>query len=264
MREKIYRIIFFTDTRAGRNFDLWLLYLILINFLVVVMESIPELGEKYNYEFYLIEWFFTGLFSLEYLLRILTSPLPLRYVFSFWGFIDLIAILSGYLSLFINSYHYLQGIRIIRLIRVFRILKLTRFSGEAKTLTLAIQNSAYKIVVFMMFMMVMVIILGTIMYVIEADNPGFSSIPQSIYWAIVTVTTVGFGDVVPITVAGKMLASFTMLIGYVIIAVPTGITAIEFHRASKESDGKKDCEHCSRINRKDARYCYHCGNQFEE
>ncbi|HAA01096.1 MAG TPA: ion transporter [Flavobacteriales bacterium] len=264
MREKIYRIIFFTDTRAGRNFDLLLLYLILINFLVVVMESVPHLDAQYGNEFYLIEWFFTGLFTLEYVIRILTSPQPFKYIFSFWGLIDLIAIIPGYLSVLVSGYHYLQGIRIFRLIRVFRILRLTRFSAEARTLTVAIQNSAYKIVVFMMFMMVIVIILGTIMYVIESGNPGFSSIPQAVYWAIVTVTTVGFGDVVPVTVLGKILASLTMLIGYVIIAVPTGITAMEFHNATKTEEGKKECGHCSRTNRKDARYCYHCGNQFPE
>ncbi|MBK6527691.1 MAG: ion transporter [Crocinitomicaceae bacterium] len=262
IREKLYRIVFFSDTKAGRNFDLALLYCILISFIVVVLESIPNTAPEVAEIYYYIEWGFTILFSIEYLLRIFLNPKPLKYIFSLWGLIDILAILPTYLGLFIGGSHSMQAIRIVRLMRAFRILRLTKFSREAELLLDALQRSLYKIAVFMVFMFVVVIFLGTVMYVLESANPGFSSIPQSIYWAIVTVTTVGFGDVVPITIAGKFLASLTMLIGYVIIAVPTGITAVEYSRAADEKKKTKTCAHCAEENKSDAKFCSNCGNQF--
>jgi voltage-gated potassium channel len=264
IKQKLYRIVFFSDTKAGRNFDLALLYLILISFTVVVLESIPNNSEELALIYYSIEWGFTILFSIEYLVRIVLSPKPLKYIFSVWGLIDILAILPTYLGLFIGGSHSMQAIRILRLLRAFRILRLTKFSREAELLLDALRRSLYKIAVFMVFMFVVVIFLGTVMYVLESENPGFSSIPQSIYWAIVTVTTVGFGDVVPITVAGKFLASLTMLIGYVIIAVPTGITAVEYSRAADEKKKQKTCSHCSEENKSDAKFCSNCGNQFDK
>lgn len=262
IKEKLYRIVFFSDTKAGRNFDLILLYLILISFVVVVLESIPDTSPELRKIYFYIEWGFTILFSIEYLLRVILNPKPLKYIFSLWGLIDILAILPTYLGLFIGGNHSMQAIRIVRLMRAFRILRLTKFSREAELLLDALQRSLYKIAVFMVFMFVVVIFLGTVMYVLESSNPGFSSIPQSIYWAIVTVTTVGFGDVVPITVAGKVLASLTMLIGYVIIAVPTGITAVELSRSADERKKLKTCSHCAEENRLDAKFCSNCGNQF--
>jgi voltage-gated potassium channel len=240
------------------------LWVILVSFVVVVLESIPENPIELKIAYFYIEWSFTILFSLEYLLRVILNPKPLKYIFSLWGLIDLVAILPTYLGIFIGDYHSLQGIRILRLLRAFRILRMTRFSQEAELLLDALQKSLHKIIVFMVFMFVVVIILGTLMFVLESGNPGFSSIPQSIYWAIVTVTTVGFGDVVPITVAGKLLASLTMLIGYVIIAVPTGITAVEYSRSFEKRKMTKMCEHCAEENKIDAKYCSQCGNQFQD
>ena len=262
IKEKLYRIVFFSDTKAGRNFDLILLYLILISFVVVVLESIPDTSPELKEIYFYIEWGFTILFSIEYLLRIILNPKPLKYIFSLWGLIDMLAILPTYLGLFIGGNHSMQAIRIVRLMRAFRILRLTKFSREAELLLDALQRSLYKIAVFMVFMFVVVIFLGTVMYVLESSNPGFSSIPQSIYWAIVTVSTVGFGDVVPITVAGKVLASLTMLIGYVIIAVPTGITAVELSRSADERKKLKTCSYCAEENTSDAKFCSNCGNQF--
>ena len=262
LREKLYRIVFFSDTRAGRNFDLALLYCVLISFIVVVLESIPDTSQDLKRIYYFIEWTFTLLFTVEYILRIILNPKPFKYIFSVWGFIDLLAILPTYLGLFIGGSHSMQAIRIVRLMRAFRILRLTKFSREAELLLDALQRSLYKIAVFMVFMFVVVIFLGTVMYVLESENPGFSSIPQSIYWAIVTVTTVGFGDVVPITVAGKLLASLTMLIGYVIIAVPTGITAVEYGKSIYEKKKLKVCTHCAEENKIDANFCSNCGNQL--
>jgi voltage-gated potassium channel len=241
-----------------------LLYCILISFIVVVLESIPNNSAGLAKIYYYIEWGFTILFSVEYLLRIILNPKPLKYVFSLWGLIDILAIIPTYLGLFIGGSHSMQAIRIVRLMRAFRILRLTKFSREAELLLDALQRSLYKIAVFMVFMFVVVIFLGTVMYVLESENPGFSSIPQSIYWAIVTVTTVGFGDVVPITIAGKFLASLTMLIGYVIIAVPTGITAVEYSRAADKKKKTKTCAHCAEENKSEAKFCSNCGNQFSK
>jgi len=264
IRQRLYRIVFFSDTRAGRAFDLTLLWLILISFAVVVIASIPNTNTEIKHIYFIIEWGFTILFSVEYILRIATHPKPIKYIFSIWGLIDILALLPTYIGIFWGGNHSLQAIRILRLLRAFRILRLTRFSQEAELLMDALENNFYKILVFMAFMFGVVIILGTIMYVLESGNPGFSSIPQSIYWAIVTVTTVGFGDVVPITVVGKLLASLTMLIGYVIIAVPTGITAVEYSRSLTQKKVNKMCEHCSEENKPDAKYCSNCGNQFHD
>lgn len=264
-RHRLYRIVFFSDTKAGKVFDLTLLYLILINFFVVVVLSIPTISNQTKDILFKIEWAFTILFSLEYIVRILVNPKPLKYIFSIWGIIDLVSIIPAYLGLWFGVNHAIQGIRIIRLLRAYRILKLTRFAKEADLLSDALISSLYKIVVFMIFMFVMVIMLGTIMYVVEEGNPGFSSIPQSIYWAIVTVTTVGFGDVVPITIFGKFLASIIMLLGYVIIAVPTGITAVEYGKTVwTNRKQNKICAHCSEENNYDANFCSKCGNQFAD
>jgi voltage-gated potassium channel len=260
MRQQLYKIIFESDTKAGKLFDIVLLWLILISVTVVIVESIPEYHANFFSVFYLIEWIFTVLFSIEYLLRIWSSPKPWKYIFSFWGLVDILAILPTYIDLMSPGYHYLLTVRIFRLLRVFRILKLVRFNKEARILLIALRGSSYKISVFLLAVISMVTILGTLMYVVEGSENGFTSIPQSIYWAIVTVTTVGFGDIVPRTVLGQFLSSIAMIIGYSIIAVPTGIITVEL---SKSKRSNNVCKNCSNENPENAHYCNHCGEKIE-
>jgi voltage-gated potassium channel len=260
MRTRVYQIIFGTDTKAGRLFDVVLLWLILISVGVVIIESIPEIGHAFPEIFHTIEWVFTVLFSIEYLLRLWSSPKPLRYMKSGWGFIDLFSIMPTYLSLVFPGYHYLLVVRIFRLLRVFRILKLVRFSQESLVLIKAMRASSYKISVFLFTVLTTITLLGTLMYVVEGSENGYTSIPQSIYWAIVTVTTVGYGDVVPVTVVGKILSSISMIIGYAIIAVPTGIITVELSKSSKE---QILCPTCGSQNTKSHNYCSNCGSKME-
>ena len=255
-REQIYRIIFESETDAGKRFDLWLLWLILGSVAVAMLDSVQVLHDQYKVEFYIVEWVFTVLFTIEYLVRIFVSPRPSKYIFSSWGLIDLIAILPTYLSLLFLGYQYLLIVRILRLLRVFRILRLVRFTREALHLVRALKASFFKISIFLLTVLIIVILLGTIMYVVEAGQHGFSSIPQSIYWAIITVTTVGYGDIVPYTVLGKFIASFAMIIGYAIIAVPTGIVTVEMARAGEK---KKACPTCGNKAGMTDNYCSHCG-----
>ncbi|MDO8929323.1 MAG: ion transporter [Bacteroidota bacterium] len=260
MRKRLYNIIFEHDTKAGKLFDIILLWLILLSVTVVIIESIPEYHANFFSEFYLIEWIFTILFSIEYLLRIWSSPKPWKYIFSFWGLVDILAILPTYIDLMSPGYHYLLTVRIFRLLRVFRILKLVRFNKEARVLLEAMKGSSYKIGVFLLAVISMVTLLGTMMYVVEGSESGFTSIPQSIYWAIVTVTTVGFGDIVPRTVLGQFLSSIAMIIGYSIIAVPTGIITVEL---SKSKSTTSKCKNCSSENPENSQFCNQCGEKIE-
>lgn len=259
VRHKLFKVVFETDTRAGKHFDVFLLWIILLSVIVVMLESIPEIGKEYSDIFFAIEWCMTIIFSIEYLLRIWISPKPFRYIFSFWGLIDLLSILPTYLSLFFLDYHYLIVVRIFRLLRVFRILKLARFSAESQLLATALKASLHKLSVFLVSVITIVVFLGTIMYVVEGGEEGFTSIPQSIYWAIVTVTTVGYGDMVPHTVFGKFISSIAMIIGYAIIAVPTGIISVEMARSASH---KKTCVNCKHQNDADAVYCNSCGEKL--
>jgi voltage-gated potassium channel len=259
MREKINQIIFGHDTKPSKLFDVVLLWIILLSVIIVVLESIPVLNLKFKSFFFYAEWTITVLFTLEYLLRIWSSKTPFKYIFSFWGLVDLLSILPTYLELINFGFHYLLAIRIFRLLRVFRIFKLVRFNREAQKLLLALNASRHKMGVFLMAVITIMVILGTLMYVIEGGENGFTSIPQSIYWAIVTVTTVGFGDIVPQTVAGKFLSSIAMIMGYAIIAVPTGIITVEL--ATKRSEDRV-CEVCKHDNPDEANYCNQCGLKF--
>lgn len=259
MREKINRIIFGHDTQGGKLFDIILLWVILASVIVVVLESVSSLHVRFGNFFFYAEWTITILFTLEYVLRIWSSKTPFRYIFSFWGLVDLLSILPTYLELLNFGFHYLLAIRIFRLLRVFRIFKLVRFSREAQKLLLALNASKHKMGVFLMAVFTIMVLLGTLMYVIEGGENGFTSIPQSIYWAIVTVTTVGFGDVVPQTVLGKFLSSIAMILGYAIIAVPTGIISVELAKNKSED---KICEICKHDNPDDAQYCNQCGLKF--
>ena len=259
MRDKINQIIFGHDTKSSKLFDIVLLWVILVSVLVVILESVPSIQAKFPDFFFYAEWTITILFTLEYLVRIWSSRTPFRYIFSFWGLVDLLSILPSYLELINFGFHYLLAVRILRLLRVFRILKLVRFNREAQKLLLAMKGSSYKIAVFLMVVISIMVLLGTIMYVIEGGENGFTSIPQSIYWAIVTVTTVGFGDIVPQTVLGKFLSSIAMIMGYAIIAVPTGIISVELAKNRSED---KVCEDCKHDNPDDANYCNQCGLKF--
>lgn len=259
LKQKLHRVIFETSTPAGRRFDVVLLWLIVVSVIVVMLESVPSLGERFMFIFLSLEWGFTIVFTVEYILRIWSNPRPARYIFSFWGFIDLLSILPTYLSHFFPGYHYFLIIRIFRLLRVFRIMKIPRFHSESQVLARALKGSSYKIGVFFWTVLSAVVFMGTLMYVVEGGERGFTSIPQSIYWAIVTITTVGYGDMVPSTIAGKIISSFVMITGYAIIAVPTGIITVEMSRSSQ---ARLKCPHCDHGNEITANYCNQCGNKI--
>ena len=262
LRNKLYRVVFKSDTRPGRIFDLVLLWVIVISVIIVVLESIPEICQGYRDEIYLIELIFTTLFTLEYMVRILVYPKPLRYVFSYWGIIDFLGIMPFYLSIIATDYRYFLVFRLLRMLRVFRILRLFRFLKESDSLFRALRASMYKIVVFTSFILTIVVLLGTLMYVVEGPENGFESIPQSIYWTIVTITTVGYGDITPQTGIGKWIASIIMLCGYVIIAVPTGLVTVAMTRGP--SAPSKICKNCNHLNPKEANYCNFCGTALKE
>ena len=258
-QKKIHEVIFEYATLEGKLFDLTLLVAIIASIAVVMMESVQEVYTLYGYEMRVIEWIFTLIFTLEYAARIVSSPKPWKYIFSFMGIVDLLSLIPTYLSLIISGTHALLVIRSIRLIRVFRILKLTRFMGGAQQLGDALWQSRHKIVVFLGSVLCIVVIIGTLMFMIENRESGFTSIPRSIYWAIVTITTVGYGDIAPQTVLGQGLASLLMVTGYAILAVPTGIVTHELLQGDKK--GRKTCGNCGKLDLPDnAKYCMNCGS----
>ncbi|WP_290797137.1 ion transporter [Flavihumibacter sp. UBA7668] len=262
-KTRLFEIIFEAETKAGRRFDLALLILIIISLAVVMLESMPTVAAQYGQELIISEWIITGLFTIEYMLRLLVVKKPARYARSFYGIVDLLSILPTYLSLLFPASHFLLSIRALRLMRVFRILKLTHFVSEGTGIVLAMKASARRIGIFLSFVLLLSTILGTIIYVVEnTANPDFSSIPQSIYWAIVTITTVGYGDISPVTAIGKMVASVVMLLGYAIIAVPTGIVTVElskqFGRKDKLTESCPACGHEGHD--PDAKFCKFCGH----
>jgi len=262
MRKRLYTVVFGTSTRAGKNFDLVLLIVILASVLVVLLESVPKWRERYGEELLILEWGFTIIFSIEYLIRIWISPKPLRYIFSFWGIVDLASIVPTFISPFISGYHSLVAIRALRLLRIYRILKLSRFTSESQALMHSLRASYYRIMVFMIFVVMMMILAGTAMYVIEGGENGFDSIPSSIYWAIVTTTTVGYGDITPVTDLGKILSSLMMILGYVIIAVPTGLISVEMSRYKSDGKNKNLCLNCHHDNPTGSIYCNQCGSEM--
>lgn len=268
LRRKLWVIVFGTNTRAGKYFDIILLWAILLSIIQVMLESVPSLNEKYDSFFQVAEWSFTILFTIEYALRLFIEKKASRYAFSFFGIIDLLALLPTYLTLFLTGGSYLVVIRAIRLLRVLRILKLSRYLGEAQLISGALVASRYKILVFLGAVFTLTIIIGTLMYLIEGGQNGFVSIPRSIYWAIVTITTVGYGDIAPQTVVGQMLASMIMLMGYAIIAVPTGIVTAEITAASlksNDSDAVKECGDCGHITLDEgAHFCSKCGAAYKK
>jgi voltage-gated potassium channel len=262
IRRRIHNIIYGTDTVAGRLFDLILLGLILLSVFLFMLETVKGFDAKYHHQLIILEWIITGLFTVEYLLRIVTTDKPRKYIFSFFGIIDLLAILPMYLSFLFVGSRIFSIIRALRLLRLFKILNHPKFTGQSVHLLKALQASRGKITVFLYFVLISTIIIGSIMYVVEGEENGFTSIPMSIYWTIVTLTTVGYGDISPGTPLGQFIASLVMILGYGIIAVPTGIVTAEFTRtnANKTEPDKKPCENCSVTNHNpSAKFCYHCG-----
>jgi len=260
-RARLHEIIFEADTRAGRLFDLTLIWLILLSVATVILESVRSVRAQYGDLLYTLEWVFTLLFTVEYVLRLTSVRRPLRYATSFFGVVDLLAIIPTYLSIFLPGSQYLLVIRILRLLRVFRLLKLSEYVAEADTLRLALRASRRKISVFISAVVLLVVIIGALMYVIEGEEHGFTSIPTSIYWAIVTLTTVGYGDLSPRTPFGQMLASVVMVLGYGIIAVPTGIVTVELAQAARQRRvTTQACPSCrAQGHDLDAVYCKYCG-----
>lgn len=261
LRKYLYQIIFETDTQLGKSFDIVLLWAILLSITVVILESIKSLRIEFSDFFIYSEWFFTILFTVEYIIRIWVSPKPFKYIFSFLGLVDLLSIIPTYLSLVFAGTHYLIVIRAIRLLRVFRILKLNYFLNQGELIAIALKASLRKISVFMFAILNIVIIIGAAMYVIEGEANGFDSIPRSIYWAIVTITTVGYGDISPQTSLGQFMSSIIMLIGYAIIAVPTGIVSSEITK-QRYAEKLPKCKKCNHEVNTDDSFCSHCGNRL--
>jgi voltage-gated potassium channel len=261
-RDKWSEVIFGHETRAGRFYDVVLLTVILLSVLTVLLESVRSVDQAYGFDLRVAEWIFTSLFTIEYVARLICARNAKHYALSFFGIVDLLAFAPIYLSLFFRAAHSFTVVRSLRLLRVFRILKLTEYIGEAAVLRVALQESIRKIVVFLFAVLAIVIIVGAMMYQIEGEANGFTSIPTAMYWAIVTVTTVGYGDISPHTVLGRILASMLMIVGYGIIAVPTGIVTFEFARASAAGPVRV-CSACGlRPHDKDAVFCKRCGTRL--
>ena len=263
-REHLHEIIFEADTAEGKAFDVILLVAILLSVIAVMLESVASIKAEYGDILYIIEWFFTALFTVEYIARLIVVTKPWKYAFSFLGIVDLLSILPTFLSLIFVGAQSLLVIRSIRLLRVFRVFKLARFLGEASQLTSALKASRPKIIVFIGGVFAMTVVLGTAMYLIEGSENGFTSIPKSIYWAVVTLTTVGYGDIAPQTVLGQALATLIMILGYGIIAVPTGIVSAEMSRVKDlHPVSTQACPHCGAEGHdSDAVYCKKCGGRL--
>ena len=262
-RVRMYNIIFKADSFYGKLFDIILLVIILLSVGVVFIESIPRFNERYSNQLFRIEWLFTILFLAEYILRIICSPKPKKYILSFFGIVDLLAILPSFVAIAFPAVQPLLIIRAVRLLRVYRVLKLYQFIYEGNALLIALRNSFRKIFIFMVFIMILVLLLGSLMYVVEGAENGFNSIPLSIYWAVITLTTVGYGDIVPLTDLGKFISTFIMLLGYSILAIPTGIVSAEITKRSARQTKTKICPHCKESeHQKDAIYCKTCGTQL--
>ncbi|WP_142786418.1 ion transporter [Changchengzhania lutea] len=269
-RTRLHEIIYEADTPAGKLFDVILFIAIILSIILVMLESVNSFDDKYHEFLNISEWVITILFSFEYIARIITVKRPIKYITSFYGIIDLLSTTPKYISLLFGGIHALAALRALRLLRVFRILKLVRYLGASNMLVSALKASRAKISVFLFAVLILAIIFGTLMYLIEGEESGFTSIPTSVYWCIVTLTTVGFGDIAPITPAGQLLATIIMVLGYGIIAVPTGIVSAEYTSQNKNNILRKknkvalnsqSCAYCLAENHKDgAKYCHQCGH----
>lgn len=259
-RKKLQEIIFGADTPTGKLFDILLIICILLSVAAVMLDSVQSISSEYKLWFFYAEWFFTILFTLEYLLRLISISRPSSYAISFFGIVDLLAILPTYISLFYPGGQYLLVIRLLRILRVFRVLKLVQYVGESKMLVRALKASRRKITIFIFTVLTIVTVLGSLMYLIEGEGNGFTSIPKSIYWAIVTLTTVGYGDITPQTVLGQFVSIIIMILGYGIIAVPTGIVTVEMNQVFKSKGAIRACQGCGAdTHDEDAVHCKYCG-----
>ncbi len=273
-RRKLHEIIYEADTPVGKSFDVVLLILIIASIALVMLESVKSIDAKYHDIFEIGEWIITIFFTLEYFARIITVKKPSTYIFSFYGLIDFFSTIPQYLAFFFIGSNALLTVRALRLLRVFRILKVTRYVGESNKLARAIKDSKAKVSIFLFAVLILCIIAGTIMYMIEGEESGFTSIPVSVYWCIVTLTTVGFGDIAPVTPLGQLIAAVIMIMGYGIIAVPTGIVSAEYAKdldpAKITIDGQdyvhmntQSCENCNtKKHRDDALFCHNCGHSL--
>lgn len=260
-KQYLYRIIYRSDTKFGKLFDIVLLLLILISTAIIMMESIPWLDKRYHYTFLILEWIISILFSIEYAARIAVVKNKRHYIFSFFGIIDFLALIPFYLSFFFPVTKYFLIFRMLRMLRVFRVFNLMDFMNDGSVIVRALKNSSRKIYIFLLFLIIFSVIVGSMMFMVEGGRPGFETIPQSIYWAVVTVATVGYGDVSPITPMGKFFAVILMLAGYSIIAVPTGIVTAEMR--NKRQNLEKICDRCGNEDiDDDARYCKQCGKKL--
>ena len=263
LKQNIKIIIFGTETRTGKLFDEILIIAIILSIVTVLLDSVSEYRQQYGQLLNFAEWIFTIMFTIEYSLRIYCIRRPLSYVFSFYGIIDLLSVIPTYLSVLIPGTEVLSVIRILRVLRIFRVLKLVQYIGEANHLVEALIASKRKIFVFIFSVMNIVLILGSIMYLIEGEAAGYTSIPKSIYWAIVTLTTVGYGDIHPLTSLGQAISAVIMLIGYSIIAVPTGIVTTELHFSKSKNENKIECIVCEKIDLdEDSLFCNNCGSKI--
>lgn len=257
LKRELYRVIFGHDTTAGKAFDVALIVAILASVIAVMADSVASIRATHSGLLRAVEWAFTGLFTLEYILRLYCVPQPVAYARSFFGVIDVASILPSYLSLLVPGTQYLIVLRILRVLRVFRILKLAEYVGEANVLLVAIRESRRKVFVFIATVVTLAVVLGSCMYLVEGAPSGFTSIPRSVYWTVVTITTVGYGDIAPHSPLGQSIAAFIMLLGYSLVAVPTGIVTVELTRARRTS---RTCPRCGMSDHEsDASFCKRCG-----
>ncbi len=265
-REQVKIILYGTNTILGRMFDLVLLGLILLSVILIMMETVQGINQKYHSQLIICEWVITVFFTIEYILRIISIQKPVKYVFSFYGIIDLLAVLPMYLSIFFPGASILSIVRALRFFRLFKILHIPQISHQSAQLREAIEASKEKILVFIYFVLISTIIIGSIMYLVEGKESGFTSIPMGIYWTIVTLTTVGYGDISPQTPQGQFIAALVMILGYGIIAVPTGIVTAEFAKSSLKGGAvstRKTCKKCnSQVHFDSAKYCHECGSEL--
>ncbi|MGM0934914.1 MAG: ion transporter [Bacteroidota bacterium] len=264
-KNKLHEIIYEADTPAGKFFDVALLIVILLSIVLVMLESVATYSLKYFWSFYIAEWIITIIFTIEYILRIIAIKKPSKYIFSFYGIVDLLSTIPTYIAFVFGGHNLLFAVRALRLLRVFRILKITRYIGESNKLMDALKNSKAKILVFLFAVFIICIIVGTVMHLVEGEAGGFDNIPISIYWSIVTLTTVGFGDIHPITPLGRFIASALMIMGYGIIAVPTGIVSAEYSNAFKKNipTNTQVCPHCHETKHLNgAEFCHNCGKKL--
>jgi len=265
LKHQLNRIIFGTDTPAGKFFDVSLIVLIVLSVVVLMLESLKAVPQESVIYFRMAEWSFTIIFTLEYMLRFYCSPKPFRYAGSFYGLIDLLSVLPSYLSLFFPGANYLLIIRLLRVLRIFRVFKLVRYISDANVLLRSIVASRRKILVFFFLVVVLSVIFGSLMYVVEGPQNGFSSIPKSVYWTIVTITTVGYGDITPQTALGQFIAALAMLTGYSIFAVPTGILTAELSHEMQLERSRNKCKSCGFSGTDaDAVFCSRCGSRLNE